>query len=443
MRKIRESLLTYKNRRQKLESLMKENEILILSSPTEFIRNGSVGYPFRQDSNLYYLTGFEEPNSILVFRPHKKPQTILFVNDKDPTREMWDGFRFGPAHAQSEFHMDAVFSISQFEIEIQKLLKDSQTVYYRLYRNIDVDKKIENILKSYKTNLGRTGFGLLSIKDSDELMGQVRKVKTKEDIINLKQACDISAEAHLEVMKYIKPGMNEREVYGYFLYQSMKRGSDREGYNGIVAAGNAATTLHYVFNDQPLKNNELLLIDCGSEFNFFTGDITRTYPINGRFTDEQAQVYSAVLKVQKEIISMVKPGVVFQEFHDAANSLLTDAMLDLGIVSGRKEDVMSSLQHRKYYPHGIGHYLGLDVHDQGLYFTKDMKPLEIEEDMVFTIEPGIYIPENDTSAPEKYRGLGVRIEDNIRVTSTGYEIFTTKAPKEIAELEKIIGSAHK
>jgi Xaa-Pro aminopeptidase len=443
MRKIRESLLTYKNRRQKLESLMNEGEILILSSPTEFIRNGSVGFPFRQDSNLYYLTGFEEPGSILVFRPHKKPQTILFVNDKDSTREMWDGFRFGPSHAQTEFQMDAVFSISQFEVEIQKLLKDSQLLYYRLYRNLDIDKKIESVLKNYKISLGRTGFGLLTIKDSDELMGHARKIKTKEDIENLKRACEISAEAHLEIMKYIKPGMNEREIHGYFIYQAMKKGADREGYNGIVAGGGAATTLHYVFNDQPLKENELLLIDCGAEFNFFTGDITRTYPINGRFTETQAEVYSAVLKVQKEIIAMVKPGVVFQQFHDTANSLLAEAMLDLGIVSGRKDDVMSSLQHRKYYPHGIGHYLGLDVHDQGLYFTKDMKPLEIEEDMVFTIEPGIYVPKDDMTVPEKYRGIGVRIEDNIRVTSTGHEVFTTKAPKEIAELETIIGSAYK
>jgi Xaa-Pro aminopeptidase len=257
----------------------------------------------------------------------------------------------------------------------------------------------------------------------------------------MRKACEISSEAHAETMKYIRPGMSEKEVQGFFIYQIMKRGAAREGYNGIFAAGKNATTLHYIFNDQPLKAGELMLIDAAGEYNYFTSDITRTFPINGRFNDEQAEVYAGVLKVQKDLIAMVKPGLPFQDLQDAGTSMLTDLILELGLLTGRKDDIIKSLEHKRYYPHGIGHFLGMDVHDAGMYFSKkNLVPRTIQENMVFTIEPGIYIPYYDQTVAEEYRGIGVRIEDNIRVTSNGYEVMTEKAPKEIADLEKIIGS---
>jgi Xaa-Pro aminopeptidase len=439
MRKPSENPSLFSDRRRRLAEKISGSALIVASAP-EAIRNGSVHFPFRQDSNLYYLSGFEEPESILLFRPGMSPETTMFVRKKNPERETWDGFRFGPEGTEQEFKIDKVYPIEEFEKVTVESLKGVDSLYYRFYKNPQIDAKIKGILESLSQSQGRTGYGLLSVHDADELLGEMRVIKTDEDLKNVRRACEISAEAHLEVMKATRPGRTERELHGLFVYETAKRGSAREGYNGIFASGNNATTLHYVFNDQILKSGELLLVDAGCEYNYFTGDITRAYPVTGKFTDEQAEVYEGVLKIQKELIESVKPGVAFKEFHDMGASMLTDLMLSLGLLSGRKEDIMKANEHRKYYPHGIGHYLGMDVHDSGMYFKKDVKePRAIEEGMVFTIEPGIYIPASDESASKNYRGIGIRIEDNILVTSRGHEVLTAKAPKEVTDLEKVVG----
>lgn len=439
MRKPLENPKIFAERRARVGEKMM-GSALILSSPAETIRNGSVHNPFRQDSNLYYMTGFEEPETIFVFRPGMTPESVLFVRTKNAERETWDGFRFGVDAAQTEFRMDKTYPIEDFEKMAPQLLKGVDKVYYRFYKNAETDHKMEEVLKTLRVNQGRTGYGLLAVHDSEEFLGEFRVKKGDVDLTNHRKACELTAEAHVDTMKYIKPGMSEREIQGYFVYQIMKRGASREGYGSIMASGANATTLHYVFNDQPLKSGDLFLIDAAGEYNYFTSDITRTYPVNGRFNEEQAEVYEGVLKVQKAIIDMVKPGVPFQSLHDTATDLLTDLMLELGLLTGRKEDIIKALEQKKYYPHGIGHFLGMDVHDSGLYYSKKGEPRLIEENMVFTVEPGLYIPENDMSAAKEYRGIGVRIEDNIRVTSNGHENMTAKAPKEIADLEKIIGT---
>ncbi|MCE3009580.1 MAG: aminopeptidase P family protein [Proteobacteria bacterium] len=438
MRKPLESPQIFQERRKRLAELI-PGAALIMAAPQEQVRNGSVHFPFRQDSNLYYFTGFEEPETVLIFRAHETPQTVLFVRKKNPEMETWDGFRFGPEATESEFKIDKVYPIDEFDKVAPELLKGIETIYYRLYQNPAMDKKFEAVLKQVQSLRYRAGHGYPEIKDTKPLMAQLRVRKTEAEIRNLREAGEISAQSHFEVMKYTRPGMTEREVHGYFIYQALKRGAAREGYNGIVAGGPNACTLHYVFNDQKLKAGDLLLIDCGAEYNYYTGDITRTFPIGGRFTDEQAEVYEGVLKVQKQLIEHVKPGIPFQEFHELGADLLTDLMFRLGLLAGRKEDAMKALEHKKYYPHGIGHFLGMDVHDLGYY--KDLKgePIRIEENMVFTIEPGLYIPANDQVAAPKYRGIGVRIEDNIRVTAPGHENLTVAAPKEISDLEKVIG----
>ncbi|MEZ0391647.1 MAG: aminopeptidase P family protein [Pseudobdellovibrionaceae bacterium] len=440
MRKPLENVRIFADRRAQIGQKA-QGAAFILASHPEYVRNNTVHHPYRQDSNFYYLTGFEEPESIFVFRPGMKPEAVLFVRKKNMERETWDGFRFGPDAAQTEFKMDKTFPIEEFETQIPQLLKGVDKLYYRRFKNSDMDEKVDHALLDLKASQSRTGFGLLPIYDADEFLGEFRLRKGDSDISNLRKACEISADAHTETMKYIKPGMNEKEVHGFFVYQLLKRGAAREGYNGIFASGNNATTLHYVFNDQNLKAGELLLVDAAGEFNYFTSDITRTYPINGRFNEEQAEVYEGVLKIQKDLIDMVKPGLPFQILQDTATSMLTDLILELGLLTGRKEDIIKTLEHKKYYPHGIGHFLGMDVHDNGMYFSKKTnEPVPIEENMVFTIEPGIYIPEYDQTVAEEYRGIGIRIEDNIRVTNNGAEVLTAKAPKEIADLEKIIGS---
>jgi Xaa-Pro aminopeptidase len=232
--------------------------------------------------------------------------------------------------------------------------------------------------------------------------------------------------------------VSERQVQGVLAHSFFMQGATREGYNYIVASGSSSTTLHYNFNDQTCKDKDLLLIDAGAEFNYFTGDITRTFPVNGKFTEEQALVYQSVLNVQKTIIDMIRPGLVFKQLQDTTISLLVDAMLTLGLMSGRKEDIISSQQFKRFYPHGVSHWLGMDVHDAGLYVQKGESRL-LETNMCFTVEPGLYIRTDDETVPKKFRGIGIRIEDDIRVTSNGCEVMTSSAPKEISDLEKIIG----
>lgn len=410
---------------------------IILSAPPEK-KYGAVAEKFRQSSNLYYLTGFEEPESILVFRPGMTPETVLFTRKKDPEKETWDGFRYGPEGAEKYFKMDKAYPLDEFEKQTIPLLKGVEKIYYRMFRDTEMDVRMRSVLEDFKLSQGRTGYGLLPIYDSDELIGEQRVVKSEEELEIMRTACKISAEAHVAAMRATRPGLNERDIQNLITHEMFKRGAAREGYNSIVAAGENATTLHYIFNDCPLKSGDLLLIDAGAEYKYYTGDITRTFPINGKFTDEQALVYEGVLKIQKTILNYLKPGIVFKELHEMGTSLLTDLMLDLGLMSGKKADIINAGEQKKYYPHGVGHWLGMDVHDAGLYFFKD-QPRPIQANMCFTVEPGLYIPANDSSAPEKFRGIGIRIEDDVRITQNGCEILTTAAPKEISDLESIIG----
>lgn len=436
MRKATENVRTFKNRRENVLKKLGNNALVVASHP-EHIRNHDVGYAYRQDSNLYYLTGFEEPESVLILRPGNFPESILFVREKNIERETWDGFRFGPEAAQQEFQVDKCFPIEEFEKQAVELLKGYEGVYYRLLKNPTFDQKFLSVLEELRRVQGRTGYGLMTIQDADVFLGEMRLKKTGEELVNLRRACEISANGHIEAMKYTKPGVTERQIQGVMTNYFLSQNSAREGYNFIVASGNSATTLHYNFNDQVCKDGELLLIDAGAEFNYYTGDITRCFPVNGKFSKAQVDIYQGVLNIQKEIIAGLKPGIFFKDLHEQGASMLTDLMLELGLLSGRKQDIMAANAHRKYYPHGIGHWLGMDVHDAGLYFIKG-EPRAIEEGMCFTVEPGLYVPGNDTQAPAQYRGIGVRIEDNIVINASGCENMTSDVPKEIADIEALM-----
>lgn len=442
-RKPTENPEIFKARRKKVAQAILAKDgadtALIVGSHPELIRNDDVNYLHRQDSNLYYLTGFEEPESILLLRPGKHPESVMFVRNKNVERETWDGFRFGPEGTQKEFGIDQVFSIDQFESKTIELLAGYDNVYYRMFKNEEIDHHFKNILLGLKRAFGRSGYGLLTVKDADIFLGEFRLIKDQSELINQRRACEITAQAHLKAMKKTKPGIKERQLQGLLYSEFTQHGAAREGYNFIVASGNSATTLHYNFNDQVCENGELLLIDAGAEYNYYSGDITRTYPVNGKFTEAQKKVYEGVLKVQKEIINYIKPGVFFKDLHDMATQKLVDLMFELNLVSGRKEDVIKSLEYKKYYPHGVGHWLGMDVHDAGLYFIKG-QPRPLEPGMVFTVEPGLYIPGTDTSAPAELRGIGVRIEDNVLVTENGCEVLTSSVPKEISEIEAVVGA---
>lgn len=438
MRKPTENVEIFKKRRKKVIQKLNGAALIVAAHP-EQIRNDDVHHFYRQDSNMYYLTGFEEPESFLLIRPGMTPETVLFVREKNVERETWDGFRYGPEGAKREFGVDEAYTIDKFEEKAVELLKGFEELYYRLYKNPEADEKIENALLKLKRAHGRSGYGLLTIKDADTFLGEFRLKKDHDDLMNQRRACQITAEAHVAAMKFTKPGVTERQVQAVLANEFYMKGAARVGYPYIIASGSSATTLHYNFNDQQCKNGDLLLIDAGAEYNYYSGDITRTFPVNGKFTAVQKKVYQGVLKIQKEIISSIKPGLYFKDLHKMGEEKLTDLMFELGLLSGKKEDVMKANEHRKYYPHGIGHWLGMDVHDAGLYFIKgEARP--IEEGMCFTIEPGIYIPEDDKSAPAELRGIGIRIEDNLVVTANGCEVLTSAAPKEIDEIEAIMAS---
>ncbi|MFN8945060.1 MAG: aminopeptidase P family protein [Pseudobdellovibrionaceae bacterium] len=439
MRKPKENIKIFQSRLDQLKQPLL-GKALILTSYPEAIRNGSVPHPYRQDSNLYYLTGFEEPETIFIYRPGLNPEKVMFVREKNPERETWDGFRFGPEGVVKDFEMDQAFVIDDFPKIAPKLLNEAEAVYYRMNKNPKFDSWMNQVLLDQKVLTGRSGRGILPILDPENLMSEFRVIKSGYEVDLMRKAAELSAKAHIEAMKFTKPGVNESHIQAVLNYHFLMNGASREGYNYIVAAGNNATTLHYNFNDQICQDKDLLLIDAGGEYLYYTADITRTFPINGKFTDEQAAVYQGVLNVQKQIINEIKPGVPFKRFHEMGAELLIDLMFSLGLLHGRKDDALASGEYKKYYPHGIGHFLGMDVHDVGLYI-KNGEARCIEENMVFTVEPGLYIPAHDTSAPSRLRGIGVRIEDNIRVTTNGFENLTKLAPKEISEIESIVGSA--
>lgn len=438
MRKPGIDIQECKKRRERLKALA-EGAAVILPAHSEYIRNHDVHHSYRQDSNLFYLTGFEEPESVLIFRPGQDPETILFVRKKDITRETWDGFRFGPELAKEAFQVDATYAIDDFDEKAPDFLMSVDKVYYAQFRESWFDVHFEKLMLNVKTKRGRSGKGILPVFDSYPLLGELRLKKTPYEIELMKKACSITAHAHQELMRQTRAGMSERELHGLFVYEVMKHGCAREGYGSIVAGGKNACTLHYVFNDEPLNSGDLLLVDAGGEYQFYSADITRTWPVSGKFSAPQRRLYKKLLDLQKRMVEMVKPGVILKDHQNAAIEGLVDIMLDEKLLKGDKKQIIEKNEFRKYYPHGLGHFLGMDVHDAGAY-ELNSKSRPFEEGMFITVEPGIYIPYNDDSAPAELRGIGIRIEDDILVTANGNENLTIEAPKEIEELEGLVGT---
>lgn len=442
MRKPADNMEIFSRRRRLLAEKAKGAAIVIPSHP-EMIRNNDVHHPYRPDTNLYYLTGWEEPESVFVFLPGQTPETVMFVRSKDLERETWDGFRYGPEGCEREFRIDKTYLISEFDKEIADLLKSSDRIYYRFGIDKEFDAKFLSSLETVRRAHGRSGRGNMPLLDSWELIGELRAIKTSDDIELMRRAGKVTAQAHIDVMKATKPGVTEKQLLGVFLGSIYRQNADREGYGSIIASGANACTLHYTFNDQTCRDGDLLLIDAGAEVRYYTGDITRTYPVNGKFTAAQRKVYDRVLEIQKELCATSKPGVLFKSLQDRTIDFLTDAMIDLKLIKVSRSEAIERLLFKKYYPHGVSHYLGMDVHDTGLYQTatasdgaQALQSRKLEPGIAFTIEPGLYIPADDKDAPEELRGIGIRIEDDVVVTATGIENLTIDAPKEVADLER-------
>lgn len=439
MRLPKHDMSIFKQRRAQLAKVAGQGAAFILPAHPDLIRNNDVHHPYRQDSNLFYFTGFEEQNSVLVFRPGLTPETVLFVQPKDLNMEVWDGFRYGPEGAKKYFHADEAYSIESLQQELPKLLKNVEKIHYTMFIDKNFDQTLLKLIEEHAHARSRTNKGNLAIEDARALIGEMRLIKTSFEIEQMRKACEITSAAHVEVMRATRPGVNERALQGTFINAIMQRGCAREGYGSIVASGANATTLHYVFNDQVCREGELLLVDAGGEYNYYTADITRTYPVGGKFSPTQKRVYQKMLDLQKTIIDNVKPGQTREGLQKMTIAGLTDILIDENLLKGKREELIEKKEYFKFYPHGVGHWLGLDVHDAGRTEVAG-EPRPLAAGMVLTIEPGLYISNDIPGVPEDYRGIGIRIEDNILVTETGHENLTANCPKEVADLESIVGN---
>ncbi len=428
----------FKKRR---DALMKSQPgaIFLFPSSLEVLRNPDVHYPFRQESSFFYLTGFEEPESYLVLVPTSGSggyQSILFVRKRDPELEIWEGERYGVEGAVSVFGVDEAYPIDELSKRLPDLLKRGEKVFYRIGMMRESDELVLNSLERARKSLGRSGKALLPIVDPAEVLGEMRLFKTPEELPMIRRACELTALAHRTAMKEVRPGMKEFEIEALIDYTFRRNGSQRVGYGSIVAGGVNAACLHYRANNDILRDHELLLVDAGGEFEYYTSDITRTFPIGREYTSGQAKLYDLVLKAQMACIEMARPGATMPGIHRKAVEVLTDGMLSLGLMKGNLEDMIQSLAYKRFYPHNTGHWLGMDVHDVGLY-TQKGEPRKLQAGMFLTIEPGFYVQPGDRDVPEEYRNIGIRIEDDILITENGCENLTKDAPKVRSEIEAL------
>lgn len=426
----------FRARRDKLIQQMGEGVAIIPTAP-EAIRNRDSHYPFRFDSYFYYLTGFKEPEAVLFVVAGKSPKTILFCRDKDIEREIWDGFRYGPAAAMQTFGFDEAYSINQLEELAPQLLANQAQFFYSLGADTAWDSKISAWLNHLRTQ-ARTGVSAPDqIVDVRKILDEMRLIKSPFEIDVMHRSANIAAAAHQRAMQFAKPGMMEYEVEAEFLHEFYRRGAQAPAYTSIVAGGANACTLHYNANNAQLHDGDLLLIDAGCELDGYASDITRTFPINGKFSPAQKDLYALVLAAQAAAIEKVAPGQHWNAPHEAALRVLAEGFIDLGLCSGTVDAVIESGSYRQFYMHRTGHWLGLDVHDAGEYKTSVGEWRQLEVGMVLTVEPGCYVRPAD-NVPEEFWNIGIRIEDDVVVTATGCEILTKAAPKAISEIEDLM-----
>ena len=428
----------FAERRQRFMTAIGDSIAIIPAAPVA-IRSGDVEFIYRQDNDFYYLTGFTEPESVALFAPGEKEQFILFVRPRDKERETWTGRRAGVEGATLEFGADKAYTIDEFDRVLPRYLDKVERVYYPLGLNERVNTRVLEMVKASAAMRPRLGSGPHSILDPREVVHEMRLFKRPEELEAMRRAIAISSEAHQAAMSRARGGMMEWEVEALVDYTFRKRGAAGPSYPSIIASGPNAATLHYINNDREMRAGELLLIDAGCEYGFYASDVTRTFPIGRRFEGLQRDLYELVLEAQRQGIETVRAGVKFDDPHDAAVRVLVDGMCRLGLVKGSAEEAMQSGSYRRYYMHRTSHWLGMDVHDVGLYRIAGA-PRTLEPGMVLTVEPGIYIAPDDEQAPEHFRGLGIRIEDDVLVTANGHEVLTAAVPKSVAEVESLTTS---
>jgi Xaa-Pro aminopeptidase len=427
---------TYSERRDKLGSMLPKNSAVVIAGASTQYRNADSSHAFRQDSNFWYLTGFNEAESTLVLLINEKNnvQSIAFVPEKDELKEIWDGYRAGPEGAMKDYGFDLAFNNTEIDQRLPDLLAGHNQVFYPVGKSQTLDADIIEWIKSAKSKDRHSS--AIDIADASSKVGNQRLIKDEDEIKIMKKACQISAEAHVEAMKFVKPGMTEQEMEAFYQYEFSKRGGRFSAYTPIVAGGENACVLHYVENSKPLKDGELLLVDAGCEFELYASDITRTYPINGKFTTPQLAIYEVVLEAQVKSIEAISTNNNVMDAQTISEKVITQGLIDLGILQGSMEELHAAGAFKDFYMHKIGHWLGIDVHDAGDYM-EDGDFMKFKPGMVTTVEPGIYIS-SSSDVEDKWKGIGIRIEDDILVTAEGNENLTAFVPSNPQEIEALM-----
>jgi Xaa-Pro aminopeptidase len=415
----------YKQRRLKFLKKMKKGSMAIFFAAPQKIRSNDTQYPYRQDSNFYYLCGFKEDSSALMFiKTKQRQECYMFVHKKDPLEELWNGKRLGVKKAKKYFDVDAVFAYDMFT----KKLKEESASLQHLYYDFSLEYAKVKLLKSYVKNI-------YSLHNSAKIVQKMRLIKSDAEIALIKKAIAITKEAHHRAVTEVSKLNYEYELQAEIEYVFRYLGAYSDAYTSIVASGDNANILHYIENNSPLKKDGLVLIDAGCEYEYYASDITRTIPASGKFTPVQKSLYELVLKTQKEIIAMIKPGLLRSELQSKTEKLLTKGLCEIGVIKVGYKKALKKKLIKEFYPHGIGHWMGIDVHDMAPYKSKKLKEIPLKAGMILTIEPGIYISKKNRNVEKKFRGIGIRIEDNILVTEDGYENLSVGIVKEPKEIE--------
>ena len=426
----------FTERRQRLGANLPPNAAVVIAGASTQYRNADSSYAFRQDSNFWYLTGFNEAEATLVVLTDDSQITksIAFVPEKDKLKEIWDGYRAGPEGAVKDHGFDKAFNNSEINYQLPELLKGRDRVFYPVGKNAGLDQNIIEWIKTAKSKDRHSS--AIDIADASSKVGNQRLIKDAYEIDLMKKACRISAESHVEAMKFVKPGMTEQEMEAFYLYEFAKRGGRFSAYTPIVAGGENACVLHYVENSKPLLDGDLLLVDAGCEYDFYASDITRTFPVSGKFTDAQLAIYEVVLEAESKAIAAVSVNNNVMDAQIISEKVVTQGLIDLGILTGSVDDLHAKGAFKEFYMHKIGHWLGIDVHDAGDYMEDDQF-MQFKPGMVTTIEPGIYIP-SSANVDDKWKGIGIRIEDDILVTPDGNENLTEFVPSDPKEIEALM-----
>ncbi len=415
--------------------------VAVIPASHEVTKSYDTEFKFHQDPDFYYLTGFPEPDAVAVINPsNKKNPFTLFVRPRDPLMETWYGRREGVDGAKKNYHADKALPLDKFESELPKLLNGSEKLFYRFGVDNKLDQTILQYLSAQRFRRLKTAYPPHTIVDPTVLIHEMRLHKDETEAALMQKAANIASEAHILAMQTAKPGMNEAHVESVIEHHFRMSGAAGVSYNSIIGGGANATILHYVENNHELKDGDLLLIDAGCNYQGYASDITRTFPVSGKFSKAQREVYDIVLETEIACLEFTKKGNTVKQRQELSIEMLTEGMKKLGLLKGKTKDLIKKKSYEKYYMHGVGHYLGLDVHDAGRYFTdhkaKNSRPFA--PGMVLTVEPGLYIPFDDKNAPSKYRGIGVRIEDDVLVTEDGNLNLTASCPKDAEAIEELM-----